>query len=390
MTTPDRTYAAAASSQISTVIDSNHPYYLHPSDNPGMLLTNVVLNEHNYSQWSRSMVIALSSKLKLGFVDGNYAKPALNNVVSAHWMRCNHMVISWILNSVATDIRNSIVYMNSAHLIWKDLEIRYSQSNLPKLFNLRKEIAQITQGSLTIASYYTKFKTLNDELESLSAKPRCTCALCTCGVNGKYDQYESTVQLTQFLMGLSEQFTSLRGQILLMKPVPSLSQCYYILLQEENQRNTQQSSYMTGNSLAMNVKNNYSGSQKKSDSTPIPTNRKSDSNMQCEFCDMQGHSKDTCFCFHGYPQWHRLFGKPKPKPRNSQNKANNVPQNVSQNTESISPDATAKCTGLTDDQYQHLLRMVQATMKSYDTSTSSSVNNVPFAGPYLDEGCRDW
>lgn len=147
MTTPERSYAAAAAtsgSHVPTTIDANHPYYLHPSDNPGMLLTTVVLNEHNFSQWNRSMVIALSSKLKLGFVDGSYTKPVLTSPLSAHWMRCNHMVISWILNSVSADIRSSIVYMNSAHLIWKDLETRYSQSNLPKLFNLRKEISQIT------------------------------------------------------------------------------------------------------------------------------------------------------------------------------------------------------------------------------------------------------
>ncbi|XP_074352184.1 uncharacterized protein LOC141691357 [Apium graveolens] len=149
------------------------------------------------------------------------------------------MVISWILNSVSTDIRNSIVYMNSAHLIWKDLETRYLQSNLPKLFNLRKDISQITQGSLTIASYYTKFKTLSDELDSLSARPRCTCTHYTCNVNTDSDQYECTIHLTQFLMGLSEQFTSVRGQILLMKPVPTLSQCYSILLQEETQRDVQ-------------------------------------------------------------------------------------------------------------------------------------------------------
>lgn len=50
-TTP--TYATTASGSTASTpalatIDVNHPYYLHPSDNPGMTLTNVVLNEQNF------------------------------------------------------------------------------------------------------------------------------------------------------------------------------------------------------------------------------------------------------------------------------------------------------------------------------------------------------
>lgn len=44
------------------------------------------------------------------------------------------------------------------------------------------------------------------------------------------------IQLTQFLMGLNDQFTSIRGHILPIKPLPSLSQSSAMLLQDENQR----------------------------------------------------------------------------------------------------------------------------------------------------------
>lgn len=146
------------------------------------------------------------------------------------------MVISWLLNFVSADIRNSIVYMTSATSIWDDLTIRYAQSNMPKLFNLRKEITQLNQGSMSIASYFTKYKSLTDELECLSARPVCTCDKCTCEINLKLRKYEQKQMLTQFLIGLGDHFTAIRGQILMMKPIPTLSQCYFMLLQEENQR----------------------------------------------------------------------------------------------------------------------------------------------------------
>lgn len=231
-------YASATTGSTSTTVtpifDCNHHYYLHPSDNPGMQITTVILTDSNYNQWHRSMEIALSSKLKLGFVDGTYVKPAANSTFLIHWMRCNNMITSWILNSVSVDIRNSIVYLQSSgREIWLDLEVRFAQSNVPKFFHLRKEISHLMQGTMSISAYFTKFRTLHDELECVTTKPLCTCGLCTCSVNSKQTELDQSIQLSQFLMGLNDSFTGIRGQILLMKPLPSLSQSYAMLLQEE-------------------------------------------------------------------------------------------------------------------------------------------------------------
>ena len=228
MTSTIASYSSVAmgSSSSTTVLDVNHPYYLHPSDNPGLVVSAVTLDENNYDQWQRSMEIALSSKLKLGFVDGSYVQPPANSPLYVHWMRCNNMITSWLLNSVNDTIRNSIVYMRTAKAIWDELQVRYAQSNVPKLFGLRKDISHLSQGSLSVTAYFTKFKTLLDELDCISAAPRCTCSGCTCGINNKLEASDKNVQMTQFLMGLNDQFTGIRGQILLMVPLPSLSQCY--------------------------------------------------------------------------------------------------------------------------------------------------------------------
>lgn len=62
--------ASSMASTVSTTIDINHPYYLSSSDHPGLALFTEVLTEQNYHHWSRSVRIALSAKLKLGFIDG--------------------------------------------------------------------------------------------------------------------------------------------------------------------------------------------------------------------------------------------------------------------------------------------------------------------------------
>jgi len=41
------------------------PYYLHPGENPRLVLVSPSLYETNYHTWSRNMKIALLSKNKL-------------------------------------------------------------------------------------------------------------------------------------------------------------------------------------------------------------------------------------------------------------------------------------------------------------------------------------
>ena len=90
-----------------------------------------------------------------------------------------------------------------------------------QFFYLRKEISSLTQEDLTINAYYTKFKGLWDVFSNYKT--------CTCG-----HQVEDCTM--SFLMGLNETYAAVRGQILLMEPMPPLSKVFSLLLQDEKQR----------------------------------------------------------------------------------------------------------------------------------------------------------
>ena len=53
------------------IIDNHSPYYLHPSEGPGVAITYVIFNGKNYDLWQRAVRTALRSKNKLGFIEGN-------------------------------------------------------------------------------------------------------------------------------------------------------------------------------------------------------------------------------------------------------------------------------------------------------------------------------
>lgn len=109
-----------------------------------MKLVSDPFDESGFSNWKRSMTIALSARNKLGFVDGSLSQPESNSASYKSWSRCNDMVISWILGALSKIIRRSVIYCNSAHQMWLELEERYGISIGAQLFGLKKELSEIS------------------------------------------------------------------------------------------------------------------------------------------------------------------------------------------------------------------------------------------------------
>ena len=78
--------------------------------------------------------------------------------------RCNNMVsmvVSWLLNSISTDIRLHICLLhNKSQMIW--LFVFVDRTCL-SVFQLRKDIASIHQDTLSVIAYFTKYRTLVTE-----------------------------------------------------------------------------------------------------------------------------------------------------------------------------------------------------------------------------------
>lgn len=82
------------------------------------------------------MIIALSAKNKLGFVDGSIPKPDGTDVnLLPYWSRNNNIVISWISNSVCKEISASIIFSDFATEIWNDLKLDSNKAIGLECFN---------------------------------------------------------------------------------------------------------------------------------------------------------------------------------------------------------------------------------------------------------------
>ncbi|XP_042045230.1 uncharacterized protein LOC121791295 [Salvia splendens] len=126
--------------------DISSPYFLHPSDNPGITLVPQQLNGSNYATWSRSFTTALLAKNKLVFVDGSILRPPREDLLYHQWIRCNSMVISWIRNFVSSQICSSIMYLDDAYTIWFDLKERFSTADSTRVYQLKQQFMSLSQG----------------------------------------------------------------------------------------------------------------------------------------------------------------------------------------------------------------------------------------------------
>ncbi|XP_055825231.1 uncharacterized protein LOC129893840 [Solanum dulcamara] len=224
-----------SSSSSSAVIDSSSPYYLHPSDSPGMNLVNFVFDGTGFAAWRRSIIISLSAKNKMSFIDGSAEIPSADTPEFKFWTRCNNMVISWLLNSLSKEIAGSVIYSKSAKNLWTDLHDRFGQSNGAQLYHLQKGLTDLMQGTTDVAGYFTRIKRIWDELDALSSGEICSCN-CTCGVKKKVVKSKQDERLIQFLMGLNDVYTAVRSNILMMSPLPNVNHAYSLLIQDEKQR----------------------------------------------------------------------------------------------------------------------------------------------------------
>ncbi|XP_024200483.1 uncharacterized protein LOC112203795 [Rosa chinensis] len=225
------------------------------------------------------------------------------------------MVHSWIINTIDPEITDSVIYYPTAHEVWEDLRERFSQGNAPRIFEIQREIACLRQEQMSVSAYYTKLKGLWDELATYSEVSR--------GPQAKQQR------LMQFLMGLNDTYSSVRGQILLMIPLPTVRQAYAAVAQDEKQRSLCASHPIadSSSSAAMAVRNSgrpnstlgrggrFEGVDRhnhRPDGNFVPqdgrrgnTDRRQGSRKgrsHCTYCGDPGHWVQTCYQLIGYPQ----------------------------------------------------------------------------------------
>ena len=348
--------------------DANSPLYIHASDYPKQMHVNEALTDNNYADWSQEMMNFLFAKNKVGFIDGSIEKPEEKSIDYMPWMRCDAMIKGWLTTAMENEIRTSVKYANTASEIWADLKERFGKESAPRAYELKQTLSMTHQNGATVSVYYTKLRSLWDEIGSVLPVPRCECNGCKCDIGKRISGLKDKERLYEFLMGLDNNFSVIRTQILAMNPIPSLGNAYHLVAEDERQRaiSADKKPAVEAAAFKTHTPMRREGNQNQKRDKPVQKEvKRGDVVEHCTFCGKDGHSRDGCFKRIGYPEWwpgNKKREETKPK------------------AAFIEPGVNSPIPGLTNEQYESFLKHFSGSSGKEDNAPKAFMagkgNNV--------------
>ncbi|KAL2901144.1 Retrovirus-related Pol polyprotein from transposon RE1 [Bienertia sinuspersici] len=225
-------------------LDPSSPFYLGSGDQPGNLISHVILKGDNYLTWSRVITLSLKSRRKFGFVDGTISKPTEKK-----------KMLDWQLCSAITACEQS--------------------------------------KSMSVEEYYNTLMGLYDDLNRLKPPRGCECGKCECNLAALFAMDREEERLHQFLIGIDDtKYAQVRTNLLSQQPPVTLDRAYQAFLQEERSR------AITAAKPQLHEAHVFALPPDRQ-----PTNRVDKSKLHCTHCKRTGHDNSGCCLLHGYPEW---------------------------------------------------------------------------------------
>nr|XP_033512814.1 uncharacterized protein LOC117277503 [Nicotiana tomentosiformis] len=116
-------------------------------------------------------------------------------------------------------------------------------------------------------------------------------------------EFSEAQKLIQFLSELNKTYSTVKSNILMMSPVPSMEKAYFILIRDEKQRKINSGSQSFSPDSTSFITNSNSGPSQ-SNTTRNFTQRVNfeprRTTLSCKYCKKPGHTVDKCYKLHGF------------------------------------------------------------------------------------------
>ncbi|GAV63817.1 UBN2_3 domain-containing protein, partial [Cephalotus follicularis] len=152
------------------------------------------------------------------YITGTVVPPKESSAKYRTWKAENHMVMSWLLNSMTIEMGENFIYYQTTKEIWDATRETYSnKDNTSAIFEIKGILHDLRQGEMTITDYFNALMRYWQQLDMLE-DIKWHCPEDT----QQYKKILEKERIYKFLLGLNKELDEVRGRILSIKPLVSV------------------------------------------------------------------------------------------------------------------------------------------------------------------------
>lgn len=151
----------------------------------GFLPVTEKLTKNNHPMWKLQVMSALRGAEVVHFMDpaaqppeqflsgGEKKKegdPPILNPQFKEWVAKDQQVLSYLLTSLSPQIGSQVTHVTTAAEVWATIEGLHASQSRAHIISTRMALATTTKGSSSVSEYFTKMKSLADEMASAGRK----------------------------------------------------------------------------------------------------------------------------------------------------------------------------------------------------------------------------
>ncbi|XP_068339064.1 uncharacterized protein [Pyrus communis] len=263
------------------------------------------LNDTNFKVWSKMMEVHAAGLGKHGYLTGKIPVMEEDSPGYTKWVTEDAIVRGWLLKTMEPHLLSLFIDLPTAKDIWESAtQMFYDGSDESQYYELRCKATRTKQDGRPVNLYFTELKGVWQDLD----KRRPIKMVCAVDLRTRKEEL-SKDRVYDFLAGLDNDFDQVRSEILRMKPIPGIEECFSLVRREAQRKTTMlgTKATTTSSSMAMVTKFPSSSMRPPSTGTPRPNRTQEDidkDRLRCNHCNGKRHTEETCFELHGYPEWY--------------------------------------------------------------------------------------
>ena len=164
------------------------------------------LNKANYALWQAQVLTTIRGSRLEGYITGKTGAPEaevdekgpdgktvkVRNPAYEEWFARDQQVLGFLFTSVTKDVLSQIAAAKTAAQAWSAVENMFTAQTRARSMNVRLALTTTKKGSMTIAEYFGKMKSLSDEMAA-AGKPLDEEEIVANILNGLDSEYNPVV-----------------------------------------------------------------------------------------------------------------------------------------------------------------------------------------------------